>query len=274
MWRARKYQEIVTLAKEGLKTAEEAHRIHFYTKLAQAYSQQGDFDRAVKQADLAIESASPTTRLKLQGLRIRILIQAQQIEKAEKECQELLEKYKGPGEILEIRYLLSHVYHAADKFPQAEKQLKEILKIDPSNAAAYNDLGYFWADRGIHLQEAEKYIRRALELDRDRLKSPFTDPEEKQEDNAAYVDSLGWVLFRQGRHEEACKELKRAISLPGGDDPVMWDHLGDVYLQMKRPEEARRAWEKARQLYEQNVRTRDNRYNALKEKLKQLNMIE
>ena len=47
-------------------------------------------------------------------------------------------------------------------------------------------------------------------------------------DNACYIDSLGWVLFRRGQVDAARKELEYATTLPDGDDPVIYDHLGDV----------------------------------------------
>ena len=56
---------------------------------------------------------------------------------------------------------------------------------------------------------------------------------EEDQDTAAFVDSLGWVLFRRGEIEAARKELERATTLPDGDDPVIWDHLGDVYQRLR-----------------------------------------
>src|SRR5207244_3467795 len=89
------------------------------------------------------------------------------------------------------------------------------------------------------------------------------------EDNAAYIDSLGWVLFRRGKLAEAKKELERAAALPDGDDPVIFEHLGDVYQQLQMPTEARRAWEHALRLYDQGLRRiEEDRYQELRRKLK------
>ena len=86
------------------------------------------------------------------------------------------------------------------------------------------------------------------------------------------MDSLGWVLFRRGKFDEARKELERAAALPGGDDdPVVWDHLGDVYFRLDQPGRARAAWHKAITLYEvEKRRTMDYRYKEIKHKLKLL----
>ena len=70
--------------------------------------------------------------------------------------------------------------------------------------------------------------------------------------------TVGWVLFRRGRIDEARKELERATTLEGGDDPVIHDHLGDVYSRLKMRLEATRAWQRALELYNQGVRGKDN----------------
>jgi Flp pilus assembly protein TadD len=169
-----------------------------------------------------------------------------------------------PSDQQEIRYLLSNVYNAWKKLPECEQQLTSILRADPDNATANNDLGYIWADHNKNLDEAEAMIRKALDLDREQRKRAGLDVE----DNAAYVDSLGWVLFRRGKIEDALRELERAAKLPEGDDPVIWDHLGDVYRHLMRMDEARTAWRRAVELYDQNRRKKsDEKYRELQRKL-------
>src|SRR5262249_46527572 len=90
-------------------------------------------------------------------------------------------------------------------------------------------------------------------------------------DNAGYLDSLGWVLFRKGRLDEARRELERASSLPGGDDdPGGWDHLGDVQFRQGQPRQAARVWRKALALYDVGARRIDERYKEIKDKLRLL----
>ena len=200
-------------------------------------------------------------------LRVRILTMAKRFDKAEAECQTMLKDFSRPGEILEARYVLSGVYSAAKKYVQAEEQLEQILKTDPDNATANNDLGYIWADQGKKLKEAEELIRKAIDLDR-RQRKKLSDA---GEDNAAYIDSLGWVLFRRGQLDAARGELEKAIALPDGDDPTIWDHLGDVYFRQGQMERARTTWQRARDLYRrENSRTMDHRYKELQRKIKLL----
>ena len=64
-------------------------------------------------------------------------------------------------------------------------------------------------------------------------------------ENAAYLDSLGWVLFKLGKTKEAQGHLEKATQLPSGGDATIWDHLGDCYARNDKPKQARDAWQKA-----------------------------
>jgi tetratricopeptide (TPR) repeat protein len=100
---------------------------------------------------------------------------------------------------------------------------RDALKIAPDWPPALNFVGYVLADHDRELPEARKLIERALERD----------PE-----NGAYVDSYGWVLYRQGDLTGARTHLERAVRLTDGD-PVVREHLGDVYRDLKLPDLAR-----------------------------------
>ena len=65
-------------------------------------------------------------------------------------------------------------------------------------------------------------------------------------DNGAYIDSLGWLYFKQAKYQEALKELEKASTLL--DDPVIFDHLGEVYLKIQEFEKARQAWQQSLKL--------------------------
>ena len=100
---------------------------------------------------------------------------------------------------------------------------RDALKIAPDWAQALNFVGYVLADHDRELPEARRLIERALE---------------KDPDNGAYVDSYGWVLYRQGDLDAARSHLERAVRLTEGD-PVVREHLGDVYRDLKLPDLAR-----------------------------------
>jgi tetratricopeptide (TPR) repeat protein len=266
----RKYKEVVAVCREGLRQAQATNLVLFHANLSLALASLGKYSEALTEADQAVERASDTNRLRLRLRRASLLALAEKYDKAEAECLALLKEATQPGDVRDIRYQLSGVYTAAHQPDRAEEQLRLILQADPNDDAANNDLGYIMADRGKNLEEAEQLIRRAIQLEREQRKTRKVGPDDDK-DHAAYIDSLGWVLFRRGHPEEACQELLRATQLPDGDDPVIWDHLGDVYLRLGQPQQAAGAWHKAEQLYDANKRRKqDEQYKELKRKLKLL----
>ena len=126
----------------------------------------GEAGRGFKEADAAVADADDPNRLFCRETRVRILMQAQRYEQAAEECKDLLKDYSNPEEVREIRHTLSIVYSAAREYDRAEEQLRLMLEADPNDATANNDLGYQWADQSKNLEEAEKLIRKALDLDR------------------------------------------------------------------------------------------------------------
>lgn len=111
----------------------------------------------------------------------------------------------------------------------AEKIFLQLLEKDPSNAEAWNFVGYMLVDSGKALDRGLEYIRKALRF---------------EPSNAAFLDSLGWGLFRKGELHSAVENLQKAArALP--DDPTIQHHLGDALSASGRPVEAREAYEKA-----------------------------
>jgi tetratricopeptide (TPR) repeat protein len=104
-----------------------------------------------------------------------------------------------------------------------EKHLRHLLKLKPDHAHALNALGYSFADRNVRLDEAKKLITRALAL---APEDPFI------------MDSMGWVLFRQGKLPEALKTLETAYGIKA--DPEIAAHIGEVLWTLGRKEEASR----------------------------------
>jgi tetratricopeptide (TPR) repeat protein len=267
---AKKHKEVIELCQQGLQSARGTSRELFDFELARAYLALDKLDQAIEAATNGVDHAQDANRLLFRRLRVQILAQAERFDQAIEECQALLKEYRQPGETRELRYLLSSVYSTAKKSALAEEQLQNILEQDPNDATANNDLGYMWAEEGKNLEEAERMIRKALELDRKQRTSGTSVSTDSDHDNGAYLDSLGWVLFRRGKLAEARKELEKAAAAPDGkDDPVVWDHLGDVCFRAKEAAAARKAWEKAANLYDEGKRRKtDDLYKEIQQKLK------
>ncbi len=131
-----------------------------------------------------------------------------------------------------IYYFRGVDYERAKEWSKAEPDLKEALDLYPEQPMVLNYLGYSWVDQGIHLDEAFKMLRRAVEL---------------EPDDGYIVDSLGWAYYKLGRYDEAVKYLERAVDLKPGD-PTINDHLGDAYWRVGRKLDAGFQWNHARDL--------------------------
>jgi tetratricopeptide (TPR) repeat protein len=272
---AHKNEDIIKVCNDGLQRAQSTNRVLFLRELAQAHMALGHLRESLASADDAVKAAGTRESvLFCRMARAQLCSQAEKHEQAIAECQELLKEYNQPGDVHTIRSVLSAICSAAHQYDKAEEQLTLILKDDPDDATANNDLGYLLADQNKKLDEAEKRVRKALELDRRQRDSNKSTrlTLDGDRDNAAFVDSLGWVLFRKGDWDGARRELEKAKSLPtGSDDPVVWDHLGDVYFRQKAVEKASSAWRTAVELYESGGSRRpDERYREIKEKLRRL----
>jgi Flp pilus assembly protein TadD len=112
------------------------------------------------------------------------------------------------------------------------------LQLDPHHADTLNYLGYSYAERGIKIDQALSLTKQAVAL---------------KPENGYYVDSLGWAFFKSGLLTEALAEIKRAVALVG-DDPVIFEHLGDIYAKQQRMSEAREAWLHSLELDPSNVK--------------------
>jgi tetratricopeptide (TPR) repeat protein len=140
-----------------------------------------------------------------------------------------------------VRYALSNVYVELGQIDKAAEELKSLLAKTPDSPSYNNDLGYIWADHDRNLEEAEKLIRKAIDEDRKQRKSRSDD----DKDNAAYLDSLGWVLFKQKKYQDAKKYLLEATNAEEGDNIEIYDHLADVYMALGDKGEALATWKKA-----------------------------
>ncbi|PTY03454.1 hypothetical protein DB346_06105 [Verrucomicrobia bacterium LW23] len=111
---------------------------------------------------------------------------------------------------------------------RSEATLRAANKQFPDHPEIQNSLAYCWAEAGTNLEEA-------LDLSQKSLK--------KQPDTGAYLDTLGWIYFKQGNFSEALQPLEKAVTLTK-DDPVVLDHLAECYLKLGRTEEAIATWKK------------------------------
>jgi tetratricopeptide (TPR) repeat protein len=164
----------------------------------------------------------------------------------------------------DVRYVLSNVYVELGQLNKATELLQALLAENPNDPSYNNDLGYLWADHDQNLDEAEKLIRKALEEDRKKREAHPTSPDD---DKAAYLDSLGWVLFKQKKYQEAKKYLLEATHDEEGKNIEIYDHLGDVYMALGEKAKALDIWKKAVKL-ETTGRREEQKKAAVEKKIK------
>ena len=117
-------------------------------------------------------------------------------------------------------------------YGQLETVLTQLLKANPEHSEAMNFLGYSYATQGVHLDKAELLINQALSL---------------KPDDGYYLDSLAWVYYQRSKYSKALEIQKKAITQID-DDPVMYEHLGDILWKTGDFPAARNAWKKSIEL--------------------------
>jgi tetratricopeptide (TPR) repeat protein len=137
-----------------------------------------------------------------------------------------------------IHFMRGAMLEKMKQFDAAEVEFKKVLEINPESSSAMNYLGYMLADRNVRLSEAHQLITKALEL---------------EPNNGAYLDSLGWVLYRMDKLPEAEEQLLRALDRVSRD-PAVHDHLGDVYFRQGRLKDAIGQWQNALKSWETTAR--------------------
>jgi tetratricopeptide (TPR) repeat protein len=133
---------------------------------------------------------------------------------------------KADANNADLLYESAMVAERLNRLDEAEKRLRRVMEIEPKRAHAYNALGYSFADRNVRLDEARALIEKGYEL------AP---------DDAAIIDSMGWIAFRQGRLKDAEDYLRRAYSK--FKDGEIAAHLGEVLWVQGRKDEARSVWQ-------------------------------
>ena len=144
---------------------------------------------------------------------------------------------------VDLRYAMASTHEDSGQVPAALRELTQLVKARPDDPAALNALGYTLADHSRDLARARKLIERAYAA------SPK---------NAAILDSLGWVLFREGHALEAENYLRVAYDDDRGGDIAA--HLGEVLWQLGKPADAQQIWAEAGAVDRENRLLKETRH--------------
>ncbi|MFN0086009.1 MAG: tetratricopeptide repeat protein [Blastocatellia bacterium] len=155
-----------------------------------------------------------------------VQLQAGAFNDAETSARKALALNPGDPETL---VQLASILDRAGKSDEAEQILRDLLKREPDNSSALNNLGYLLVERGRNYREALDLITQAVAID------PI---------QGSFLDSLGWTHHKLGNLEKARESLEKAL-LYSRRNPAIHEHLGDVLQQQGLLVDARRHWEKA-----------------------------
>jgi predicted Zn-dependent protease len=252
----KKYDQVAKICQEYLELPgdEEVQRQKIFAmeQLIRANARSGKTDEAMRLTDNLIKASKDQGWLFLE-LRAFVLTEAEKYDEAAKTYLEYIEKLddakitarERDRQVDRTRYMLSSVYVDLKQIDKAAEQLKILLKRHPENPTFLNDLGFIWADNDMNLDESEKMIRNALELDKKRRKGDSDLQPGEDRDNAAYLDSLAWVLFKKKQYAEAKKYiLEAAKDKEDGHHLEIYDHLADIHMALGEKAEAIAAWKK------------------------------
>lgn len=134
---------------------------------------------------------------------------------------------EGDDEKIDVWFKRGAMFEKMKNVPAAETEFRKILAIHPDNAATLNYLGYMLTDRNLRLPEALSMIQKAVD---------------REPNNGAYLDSLGWAYFHMGKLPEAEENMRRAVELTP-HDPTMRDHYAEVLFKASKVREAITQWE-------------------------------
>jgi tetratricopeptide (TPR) repeat protein len=162
--------------------------------------------------------------------RISALGNAKRFREAQELLDELSQAAAGSGPVIELLARQANLYRLQGREDEAVSVLQSALPLRTSTESLSNDIAYSWIDRGIKLDEAEKLITHSL----GRIPR-----------QAAYLDTYGWLLYKKGDFEGARLWLTRANRVRGGDDPVIYDHLGDTHWRLGQRDDAIAQWQTA-----------------------------
>lgn len=200
------------------------HYLEAQLNLANLIARTQSVDKAIDKLD-ALEGLNTEQQIIVIQSQAALLAKA----KRHQEAFDLLDKaVRNLPNTPELVYDYALAAERIKKLDLMESELRKAIAAKPDFAAAYNALGYSFADRNIKLDEALQLIEKALSI------SP----------NDHYMlDSLGWVHYRKGNLDKAIAYLQQAYNM--NPDPEIAAHLGEVLWQKGQHEAAKKIWQDA-----------------------------
>ncbi|MGH1440206.1 MAG: tetratricopeptide repeat protein [Cellvibrionaceae bacterium] len=192
-----------------------------HSRAARIMAQQGNLNQAQNHFT-QLRERTPNRRPELYAAEAEVLVLMEQTQAAIKILGQAIDEYPDNTN---LRYSRSSLYEQTNQLTLMENDLRHALDVEPESASTLNALGYFLTSRTDRHDEAYTLIKKAIEL---------------KPNDPAIMDSMGWVLFKLGRTDEAIDYLRRAFEL--FPDPEVAAHLGEALWTNGKKQEARTIW--------------------------------
>lgn len=156
----------------------------------------------------------------------------------EEEYQALLDNFEGISMdgfssaeySSQATMLLAEAHYRLDDYEKSDAIFEDLIKSEPNNYMVLNNYSYYLAERGEKLDEAKHWSKKAID---------------NNPDNATFLDTYAWVLYKNGDYEDAEKYILLAMDKGGKNDPEVNEHAGDIQLALNSLEMARAYYQKA-----------------------------
>jgi tetratricopeptide (TPR) repeat protein len=128
---------------------------------------------------------------------------------------------------------LADTYNNLKRFSESDAAFDQALKLDPADATVLNNYAYYLSVRNTRLQDAEQMSKKSLAL---------------RQNEKTFLDTYAWILYKQGKYQEALVQQQKALEAPGDTDATLLEHLGDIYYKLDDKTKAMQYWQQAKGL--------------------------
>ncbi|MBO5720674.1 MAG: tetratricopeptide repeat protein [Bacteroidales bacterium] len=222
-----RYPEAVEQCQSALYI--EPNNIDIQRQMIQGFYYSGDYDSMNRVIDNALEQADSSFVIEASSYYYL----SKQFDKAIENLKSAAEKYSAsPIFLSDIYSYLADIFFNEKEIEQAEEYYELAIKNNSNNLMAMNNYAYCLAENGGDLSYAEQMSAKTIKL---------------KPNDPTYLDTYGWIYFKQGKYLFAELYIKRAIDNGAGESPEVLEHYGDILYHQGKTEAALKYWQKAYQ---------------------------
>ena len=142
-------------------------------------------------------------------------------------------------ELADVYVALGDAYNLMKQYQLSDESYDKAMRLTPDNATLLNNYAYYLSVRNIRLEDAEKMSKKSLDI---------------RKDEPTFLDTYGWVLYKQGKNDKAQEYIQKAIDISGNNaDATLWEHLGDINYKLGNIDKAVEYWKKSKEKGSENT---------------------